>query len=273
MPSLPTLWRRYVVDQVAAADHCPPLPPGRVSDNARVVIVYVVSAFVLVMMHYGALDNDNQQGMSATLIGLASKLSPELGATLAKYRELVRMLTWIGGAFIFYFAIPALVVRVVFGHRLADYGLRLKGFLGHLPIYLLLFLPVGALVLVVAGTPDFAKKYPLYHEPLGIVDMLTWSLGYALQFFSLEFFFRGFMIHGVRDRMGSSAVFAMILPYVMIHFTKPFYETIGAVVAGSVLGILSLRTGSIAGGIFIHTAVAWSMDWAALASRPHPWSG
>ncbi len=59
----------------------------------------------------------------------------------------------------------------------------------------------------------------------------------------------------------------MVVPYVMIHFRKPMFETVGAVIAGSVLGVLSLRTGSIWGGFLIHIAVAISMDVAAMAIR------
>jgi membrane protease YdiL (CAAX protease family) len=53
----------------------------------------------------------------------------------------------------------------------------------------------------------------------------------------------------------------------MIHFRKPLFETIGAVIAGSALGVLSLRTRSILGGFLIHVAVAISMDVAAILMR------
>lgn len=59
----------------------------------------------------------------------------------------------------------------------------------------------------------------------------------------------------------------MMVPYVVIHFSKPLFETIGAIVAGVVLGHLSLRTRSVAGGAFLHWAVAVAMDVAALAQR------
>jgi len=265
---LATLWKRYVTDQVAAADLAEPLPPGRISQRARVTVVYAVGALVLVAMNYGVLSGQNQQAMAAALIDAVQGFWPEAGATLDRHRELVRMLMWIFGALTMYFVVPALVVRVVFGHPLAEYGLALRGFVKHLSLYLVLFLPVFGLVFVVAGSGDFQRKYPLYHDPVGWADLLVWELGYAIQFFSLEFFFRGFLVHGVRDKLGAAGVFAMVLPYVMIHFSKPLYETIGAIIAGSVLGILSLRTRSIAGGVFIHTAVAWTMDLAALAHRP-----
>jgi membrane protease YdiL (CAAX protease family) len=50
----------------------------------------------------------------------------------------------------------------------------------------------------------------------------------------------------------------------MIHFGKPFLETLAAVLAGIVLGTLALRTRSIWSGFLIHVSVAISMDVAAL---------
>ena len=91
-------------------------------------------------------------------------------------------------------------------------------------------------------------------------------------FFALEFFFRGFMVHGLKYRMGIGAVVAMVIPYCMIHFSKPLPEALAAIVAGTVLGVLALRTRTIWGGVAIHCAVAVSMDWASLIQRGAiPW--
>ncbi|MCA9147548.1 MAG: CPBP family intramembrane metalloprotease, partial [Planctomycetales bacterium] len=84
---------------------------------------------------------------------------------------------------------------------------------------------------------------------------------------ALEFFFRGFMIHGTKRQFGPYCVLVMMVPYCMIHFTKPLPETFGAIIAGVVLGLMSLKTRSIWLGAALHIAVAWSMDVAALLSR------
>jgi membrane protease YdiL (CAAX protease family) len=89
----------------------------------------------------------------------------------------------------------------------------------------------------------------------------------VLQFFALEFFFRGFMVHGLKDKMGVYSIAAMVVPYCMIHFTKPLPECVGSLFAGLILGLLSLRTGSVWLGALIHIAVALSMDWLSLWHR------
>jgi CAAX protease family protein len=134
----------------------------------------------------------------------------------------------------------------------------------HLPFYLLLFIPVFGAVWIVSDMPTFQKTYPFYHNPAGLKYLLIWELCYAIQFFSLEFFFRGFMMMGWREKIGWLAVPIMVIPYCMIHFPKPGLEATGAIIAGSVLGIVALRTKSIWGGVAIHVTVAWTMDILSL---------
>jgi len=205
--------------------------------------------------------------MGAVLLDWLEVVAPALRADLVPYQRLVEHGVWALGCFTFYFVIPALIVRGLFRHKLSDYGLTTKGFWGHVWIYVALFAPVGVMVLFLADSPSFQHQYPFYRKPIGWTDFLIWECLYALQFFSLEFFFRGFMLHGVKDRLGRYAIFAMVIPYMMIHFQKPLLETIGAVFAGIILGALSLRTGSIWGGVLIHVAVAIAMDVAAHAMR------
>ncbi|MCC6620772.1 MAG: CPBP family intramembrane metalloprotease [Deltaproteobacteria bacterium] len=233
--------------------------------RARARVVLFTSATLLALMHYAIFLTGELEAMTDAVL--------ELVAVDPAYRMLALKLVWAAGTVVFYLVLPGLVVRLVLRERLADHGLTLRGFGRHLPIYLLLFVPVGILVLVVAGQPDFLETYPLYRAPVGVVDLVVWELAYGVQFLALEFFFRGFMLHGTRAALGASAIWVMMVPYVMIHFGKPLYETLGAVVAGLVLGHLSLATRSVAGGAFLHWGVAIAMDLAALARRPTPFPG
>ena len=67
--------------------------------------------------------------------------------------------------------------------------------------------------------------------------------------------------------MGSTAIFAMCVPYCMIHYGKPYLETCGAIIAGIALGSLSMRTKSIYSGFLVHVTVALLMDFLALAQK------
>ena len=79
-------------------------------------------------------------------------------------------------------------------------------------------------------------------------------------------FFRGFWLGALRRSFGSGAIFAMAVPYCMIHFGKPFLEANGAIVAGIALGSLTMRTKSIYQGFLVHITVAGLMDWLALCA-------
>jgi membrane protease YdiL (CAAX protease family) len=99
---------------------------------------------------------------------------------------------------------------------------------------------------------------------------------YCAQFFALEIFFRGFWLSTLRSTLGSGAIFAMCVPYCMIHFGKPYLETAGALVAGTALGSLAMRTNSIYSGFLVHITVALAMDGLSLARHhgfPHTFWG
>jgi hypothetical protein len=90
---------------------------------------------------------------------------------------------------------------------------------------------------------------------------------YFAQFFALEMFFRGFWLGVLRKGFGSGAIFAMAVPYCMIHYGKPYLEACGAIVAGIALGSLSMKTRSIYSGFLVHITVAVMMDWLSLRHR------
>jgi len=56
----------------------------------------------------------------------------------------------------------------------------------------------------------------------------------------------------------------MTIPYCMIHFGKPLPETLAAIIAGVVLGVLSLKINIIWLGVAIHFSVAITMDFCFL---------
>ncbi len=242
---------------------------GKVSARAATLITCVTAALMLVILRFVVMDQTFQSHVAQGTIDAAYALSEPLGAWLDPYHRLLLSLSWVAGSVTCYFVIPALVVRLIFGLKLSDFYLTPREYFRHLPFYALLFLPVGLAVLAVAQTPNFQAHYPFYDHAAGWQDQVAWELGYALQFFGLEFFFRGFMLRGVVAEMGSMGVMVMMIPYCMIHFGKPLPECLGSILSGLVLGTLAMDTKSIWGGVTIHVAVAWLMDGAALWLKAH----
>jgi uncharacterized protein len=183
--------------------------------------------------------------------------------------ELASYAFWSLACFTCYLAVPALLLRFLRpGEPLSSFGLSWSGLRGHGRTYLLLFLVTLPVVVLASTRPAFQQTYPFYRlaarSPL---DFLAWEALYALQFVSLEFFFRGFLVHTLKRDLGAHAIFVAVVPYCMIHFQKPLPEALGAIVAGVVLGTLSLRTGSVLGGAAVHVGVAVTMDLLALAQK------
>ncbi len=146
-----------------------------------------------------------------------------------------------------------------------DYGFSSRGFFSHISIYLGLFALMLPLIYLAAQEPHFRDTYPFIPQAkLTWRLFLVWEIAYVLQFFCLEFFFRGFLLFTLEKHMQKFiAIAVMIVPYVMIHFHKPIFETFGAVVAGLVLGFLSLRYRSWLGGAVLHGMVAVTLDLLA----------
>jgi membrane protease YdiL (CAAX protease family) len=154
-----------------------------------------------------------------------------------------------------------------------DMGLRVTGFFKHLGLYALCLGVVLLAMTVVGKNSDFSSYYPFYSAASrSWFDLIVWESIYFLQFFGLEFFFRGFLLEALRRTMGSAAIFAVAVPYCMIHFGKPYLETHGAIIAGVVLGSLAMKTRSIYAGFLVHITVAFAMDYMALSGKgqlPH----
>jgi membrane protease YdiL (CAAX protease family) len=186
-----------------------------------------------------------------------------------KFDELYSYSWWSLARVIGYVLVPLPLWKLLFPNdSLLDMGLRGRGFFSHVWIYALCLGIVIPVMLIVASQPDFGTYYPFYKQSSrSWSDYLAWELMYGVQFFALELFFRGWMLGALRRSMGSAAIFAMAVPYCMIHYGKPYLETNGAIVAGIVLGSLALKTRSIYAGFLVHITVAFSMDFLALWRR------
>jgi membrane protease YdiL (CAAX protease family) len=190
--------------------------------------------------------------------------------TARENAELARHADWAVGLSATYVLVPVFLMTAVFRRSPADIGVKLKELAASWWVYFLFYLFMLPFLLAVSQTASFQHTYPFYrlaaYESIW-PRFLVWELLYAMQFVALEFFFRGFLVHGTRRRFGAYSIFVMMVPYCMIHFGKPVLETCGAIGAGIVLGFMSLKTRSIWLGAALHIAVAWTMDAAAIGQR------
>lgn len=191
------------------------------------------------------------------------------GLHLAQFDEYYGYAWWVVSRVLGYVVIPFPIWKLLYPKdSLLDLGLRIRGFSRHVWIYGVCLAVVVPAMLIVARQPDFGTYYPFYKlSSRSWYDLILWESIYFVQFFALELFFRGFVVGTLRRSLGASAIFAMAVPYCMIHYGKPYLEAHGAIVAGIVLGSLSAKTRSIYAGFLVHITVALSMDLLALWHR------
>lgn len=143
----------------------------------------------------------------------------------------------------------------------------------NISVYYWLLAAMLPLVIIAAAMPDFAGTYPKAFTNAALMDSqnissyLLFELAYALDFFTVEFFFRGFLIIAFCRYFGMNVILPAACFYCCIHLGKPMPEAISSFFGGLLLGIISYHTQSIWGGLLIHIGIAWMMEVAAYISR------
>ena len=156
------------------------------------------------------------------------------------------------------------------------YGLKWKG-IGFRP-YLLMLAMMIPLIALASTQPDFLEMYPKMKTItgdaeagwIGLFHKLLFELSYGTDFFTIELFFRGFLVLAFTKWAGPDAILPMACFYCTIHFGKPLAECISSYFGGILLGILVFHTRSIMGGLLVHLGIAWLMEaggWLGLLWR------
>lgn len=180
-------------------------------------------------------------------------------------RELQFHVWWVLGALLTGVVVPALGLWWVARIPPAQFGVNRRGDASDRRTYLLLYLLLLPVIWVASQRTDFHTAYPLFRAAGGPYsrEALIFEAFYCLQFFAVEFFFRGVLVLGLKPKVGPYAILIALTPYCLLHFHKPFPEAIGALVAGTVLGVLAYRSETILYGWALHYAVALTMDCLA----------
>ncbi len=142
--------------------------------------------------------------------------------------------------------------------------------------YLLMLLIMAPLIALASTRPDFLEMYPRYQniwllqeEGTSLYKML-FELSYGSDFFTIELFFRGFLVLAFVRWGGQGVILPMAMFYCTIHFGKPLGECISSFFGGLLLGIITYHTRSIWGGLMVHLGIAWMMELAGHWNPPYP---
>ena len=250
LTSLPPL--RWLFSAWSAIDAETAPTPGAETARERQILV---AAALLLVLGYSFGDTTF----------FSERIAPQLAAhgfqrLLDRYAELCGFSYWAVAKVLGFGILPLLHLKLL-GEKLRDYGLFGTPGRSWWRIYLLLFALIAPALVVASRQPGFLAVYPFYRQSgRSWFDFTVWEAQYLLTFFAVEFFFRGYLLFGLRRRLGSLAIFVAMVPYCMVHVGKPPAEALGSIVAGILLGTLALRTGSIWCGVLLHVSVALTMD-------------
>ncbi len=134
--------------------------------------------------------------------------------------------------------------------------------------YVILLILMFPLLLGAAQSHDFQQVYPKLHHMLGarvsVLQAVLFELSYGIDFFTIELFFRGFLIIAFIKYGGRAAILPMAAFYCTIHFGKPLFECISSYFGGIILGAIVYNTRSVWGGLIVHLGIAWMMELIAI---------
>ncbi len=232
----------------------------------RAWIVIAVACVCLLMLHYLKYSSNLRDLLPLLESLTGTEPNSWKNAWLhSPYRDLIGNLWWGFWHLLCFILIPVATIKLVLKQPLKAYGWQWGRVHEHWLGYVLLATPIVGFAIIASFGEDFSRHYPFYKQAhLSWSDLLMWEAIYIIQFIGVEFFFRGFLVNGLRVQFGSLSVAVMCLPYLMLHFPKLWPESAGAILFGFFLGILALRSRSIWGGVGVHVTIALTMDIAAL---------
>ena len=124
---------------------------------------------------------------------------------------------------------------------------------------------IGLCVIIVPVTflasknPELRAEYPLSSFAKSSVGVFfLYQCFFMLAYVGYEYLFRGFLQCGIATQFGRSAIVVQVLATTVIHYHKPFLETLLAFLVGAFAGMLNYRTKSF---IYMMIAHAWLGFW------------
>jgi membrane protease YdiL (CAAX protease family) len=164
--------------------------------------------------------------------------------------------TWLG-------VLPAVAAAPILARSPGELGLGLGDRRAGMAL-LSVGLPV-ALLAVYVGTrsPAIAAYYPL--DPAVTRDLASFlphAILYVAYYLGFEYFFRGFLLFGLVERLGPLGANAYQAGLAtLVHAARPEMEFWAALPASLAFGWVALRTRSIWYGVVIHGVVGVGVDW------------
>ena len=166
-------------------------------------------------------------------------------------------------AFVMYFILPSIIIKLGFREKLRDYGLFIKKPLIALFVTLLGVAIVSPFLYSGSKAPEFIAIYPAAHNA-GTSSYLFFksSLFYFIFYIGYEFLFRGYLFMGTKDDIGEwQAISVSTLATVILHMTTPIKEMALSFLIGIAFCLIVKKFKSIWPVVFLHAYIGIAFDY------------
>jgi len=174
-------------------------------------------------------------------------------------------------AFVLMGLIPYAIIRWGFREKARDYGLQIGDWKLGLRLTALTLPPICILMLLPAiWNPEIRLVYPMAPDLVGSASgFALLEIPRTLLFYTAwEFFFRGFLLFGLRPILGDwLAICVQVIPSTLWHIGLPSGELFAAIAGGILFGIMAIRTRSIVWPMLLHALIGIGLDLMLVLSR------
>ncbi|MCK5785231.1 MAG: CPBP family intramembrane metalloprotease [Candidatus Sabulitectum sp.] len=219
------------------------------ADNYYYIVILSAPVLLTVYRYFSEAQN-----FLSYFPGLKSEIHGEVYAYMLEYLSF----------FLLFLVVPTVILT---SYKKADtlktlFSLKCRGkYLAFAFLAILLIIIPSAIH--ASSLPSVLAEYPLPGALMHDQQMLpVYFLGlFFLYYLPWEFFFRGFLLFGLKDRYGATAaILIQTISSCLVHIGKPAPEIIGAIPFGIAFGIIALRTKNIWIVVLLHASLGIFTD-------------
>lgn len=197
--------------------------------------VYIISTIILPIGYYPAFLLVNYQ--------------------IIKPESIVFYLILTIGASVTMMLFPILIIKKIKNEEIKDFGFKLpENTVLAKKVTFWMILLTTIVLFIFSRNPDFREYYRI-EEVVGWLFALEILISF-LYFLSEEFFFRGFLLFGLKEHLGNKSIIVSNVVFALLHFMKPGSEIIFSFFYGIILSIISIRLNSFIPAAIIHFSIA-----------------
>lgn len=160
------------------------------------------------------------------------------------------------------FLLPVISIKFIFKENLSAFGFTFGDKKFGLITSSLFFIVMLIIVWIVSGSEKFASTYPQGGIKVSenLINFVFYELCILIYMLGWEFFWRGYMLFGLKKKFGYYSIFIQMIPFFILHKGKPEIELFASIFAGLILGVQSLRSNSFIYCWLLHWLVMFSID-------------